>query len=871
LALRRKLLEPEHPLIAESLNNLAQCHLAQANYIQADSLLRGALAIWRRTLGPEHLHVATAMNNFGVMVQRQGDYVRAEPLLREALRIARRVHGAEHPVVATLTDNLGVLLLDQGDHHGAELLCREGLAIRRKVLSKDHALLAFSLNNLAVLLWDRGDCASAERLYREALSIRRMAFGDGHYHTARSLNNLARLLAEKGDHIAAERMYRKALAICREQVGHEHPLDALILSNLGDLYLDQRDHRAAEQCYREALLLRRRLLGEEHPYVVRSYWQLARVLITLGDYAVAESVLVLAAQTYDVARLRAGSGYKRATFLNSPYTSLAGVRLLLGEEVAAWPAAEKALGRCLADLILTAEHRGLSAAEIAREDSLNRILGVLENEIMTFRLFAGGDSTPGEAQRAERVRTRLLAAEAAWGSFQRELAAKYPLTEGEAYALGRVQAALSPHSAIVGWVEWSTENAVCEVWGYVIRNVGPVAWTCVRRCSEAGAADGQSSTARSLRAKLAVPGVLGFEAPPEARDLWLERIKPLTNALQGVHELMVVPSGAMLGVPIEALVDDQRTFLGEHYAVTYVPSATLYVWLKERSTQSQVRGRILLLGDPPFTAEDLSSMEGSGHEEPGQVPFPVTPEQGDRHRQVDLMRSPLSGDSLALASLPRLPGTRHEINQIAEVCPHATILLGPAASEQRLLSLASAGRLKTFEAIHLATHALVDNRRPERSALVLSQVNLPDPLEAALTGRPILDGLVTAKEVVRRWELDADLVTLSACETGLGVAIEGEGYIGLAHAFLQAGARSLLVSLWHVQDEATSLLMRRFYMNRFGALGEDHVDSKRDRMSKAKALQEAKRWLRSHADPNGNRPFGDPYYWAGFVLIGEGG
>ena len=116
-------------------------------------------------------------------------------------------------------------------------------------------------------------------------------------------------------------------------------------------------------------------------------------------------------------------------------------------------------------------------------------------------------------------------------------------------------------------------------------------------------------------------------------------------------------------------------------------------------------------------------------------------------------------------------------------------------------------------------------------------------------------------------------MTLSACETALGKQVAGEGYIGFAHAFLQAGARSLLVSLWKVEDLSTTLLMQRFYENLLGGYqGKRGIDlnfSPGTPLSKVEALREAKGWLREWQDEEGNRPYQHPFYWAGFVLIGE--
>ena len=126
------------------------------------------------------------------------------------------------------------------------------------------------------------------------------------------------------------------------------------------------------------------------------------------------------------------------------------------------------------------------------------------------------------------------------------------------------------------------------------------------------------------------------------------------------------------------------------------------------------------------------------------------------------------------------------------------------------------------------------------------------------------------QEIVREWELDADLVTLSACRSGLGKEVAGEGYVGFSHAFLQAGARSLLVSLWKVDDKATSLLMERFYESYFGKYDNERMGKVAMPLGKAKALQEAKRWLRTYEE-DGHRPYEHPYYWSAFILIGDRG
>jgi hypothetical protein len=253
-------------------------------------------------------------------------------------------------------------------------------------------------------------------------------------------------------------------------------------------------------------------------------------------------------------------------------------------------------------------------------------------------------------------------------------------------------------------------------------------------------------------------------------------------------------------------------------------------------------------------------------------------------------------------TLASLPGTRREVQAIAALFPtgQATTLLGQEATESNLQQLAQSGALKTYRFLHLATHGKANPHVALSSAVFLAA----EPDRAAVSADPAAlesapDGQITAEQIVRTWELDADLVVLSACESGLGRYAGGEGYLGFAQALFVKGAHSLVLSQWKVDDKATAFLMTRFYQNLLG---------KRSGLSqplpKAEALDEAKRWLRnltadeagtelaalergtvrplvdevngpapraaaSSPQPAGARPYAHPYYWASFILIGD--
>jgi hypothetical protein len=234
-----------------------------------------------------------------------------------------------------------------------------------------------------------------------------------------------------------------------------------------------------------------------------------------------------------------------------------------------------------------------------------------------------------------------------------------------------------------------------------------------------------------------------------------------------------------------------------------------------------------------------------------------------------------------------LPGSRHEVEEIARLfqaeARRAHVLLGPDASEPELDRLATLGKLGQFGVIHLATHGVIDEDIPARSAVILTQVGLPDPLDQVLKNKPAFDGRLSVREIQRGWELKAELVTLSACETARGRDAGGEGFVGFTQALLISGARSVCLSLWKVDDRATSLLMTRFYQNWLGQ--RKGLDKS---MPKAEALREAKEWLRGLSDDEGRRAlagrgdirvrvgesktvplYAHPHYWAGFILTGD--
>jgi tetratricopeptide (TPR) repeat protein len=370
LAIKEKVLGPEHPETATSLNNLAIVLRGKGDYAAARPLQERALAMHEKAVGPEHSQVATDLNNLAALLQDQGDLAGARPLLERALAIREKVFGPEHPETAVVLNNLAVVLRDQGDVAGARPLHERALAIRETILGPEHPETATSLNNLAYLLQAQGDLARAQPLYERALAIREKTVGPEHPDTVSSLDNVALVLREKGDFAGARPLFERALAIREKVLSPEHPDTARSLNNLAAVLYDQRDFAGARPLFERALAMTEKVFGPAHRETARSLDNLASLLQAEGDLAGARALLERALAIRE--KVVGTEHLDTATSLNN----LADVLHDEGDLAGARPLLERAL--TIREKVLGPEH-----PDTAR--SLNNLAAVLYDQ----RDFAG--------------------------------------------------------------------------------------------------------------------------------------------------------------------------------------------------------------------------------------------------------------------------------------------------------------------------------------------------------------------------------------------------------------------------------------------------------------------------------------------------
>lgn len=298
LELRRQVLGPDHPDVAQTLMRWGFVLLEMDRPDSAETVLRESLEIWE-----EHPHDplgrASALNQLGMMLSYQGEYEEAESMLRESLALKEEALEPDDPQIATTLTNLGLTLKWSGDFDTAETLYRRALEIRRTSLGPDHPEIALTLDNLGVLLGQRGDYAESEACFREALRLRRSALGEDHPDVALNLNNLATLFRVQGRLDEAEPIYRQVLEMNEREWGPDHRRVATNLANLASIELQRGNYETAVSELERALEIRIDKLGPDHSQVATTLDLLVVALIRQGEFERAEPLSERALEIVD--------------------------------------------------------------------------------------------------------------------------------------------------------------------------------------------------------------------------------------------------------------------------------------------------------------------------------------------------------------------------------------------------------------------------------------------------------------------------------------------------------------------------------------------------------------------------------------------
>lgn len=758
---------------------------------------------------------AEALFNLGVTCEKTDDLGAADLAFRQSLATFENLFQQDTQETALALEGLAAVLLRQENDQEATIYLERALAVRQELFGPNHPQLGrlYALRALASQL--SGDWESTEEWYYRALTAYRRIHGNAHPYVAQIIQNIGTFYADTG-FFQAEIMFQQAADVTEMLSGPWHPLRAASLTNFGRLRWMEGDYQASEDHLREALAIHDHLGAYATPDRGMCLYHLGRTLLAQNRHRDAERVLAEAAEIYEVNWWRSGSGAERSLANRSPYALLAVARLKANDNEGALQAFAAYQGRLAA---LAKRLRELPFELAVKRDSLVTALDQGERRLANFEAPDAQTDTPQWRQGRALARADLAVAEAHWTDFQQELPRD---REQVMRSVAEVTARMQAGEAAIGWLDVEIRPAEFVSWAFVLRADRPLDWIALPQ-------SGTTTESPLLRTRTALAEIQDptLDTWPTVAQLRQSHVSPLTDALVGTDRWIVIPSGAMAGFPVNLLIVQDKE-------LTYTFNLDSLQWPAATAHRSRDDIRVLAVADPVF-----SNNQPTGEQTSVSQSLPA----------ANVLRSALNGNRAAINQLPRLAGTRLEANALSSLYSQTTVLLGEQASEQALRSLAEDNTLAEFDIIHLATHALIDAEKPGASALVLSQDVNPGGT----------DGLLTVREISHSWRLNAELVTLSACATGLGRRIDGEGFVGFSQTLMGVGARNIMVSLWPVDDRATALFMEKFYT----LLAGETVSH----LSPSQALRQSRQWLRDYTTPTGSQPFAAPRYWAGFIMF----
>lgn len=808
--------------LAQVFTSVGILYIVQANYPQALDFFQRGLHI-REELG-DKLNISRELTNIGNIYFLQSDNVRALESLQRSLKLSDEL-GIKVTSSGTLL-NIGNVYYSQGNYPQALEYFQQCLKIKREI--GDRGGIARALSNIGFTYGKQGEYARSLDYLQQALKIREEV-GDKQ-GTVEDLHGIGVTYFLQGDYTKALDYGHRVLKLA-EELGNTHLL-ADVHQNFADCYLRLGQYEAALEHADRASKLATQAGAPGGLWTARTVAGKAHLALNQPEQARQDFLEAIVT----IEKLRgqvAGGEQERQLFFENkiaPYQGMIDLSLSQNNPAQALSYAERAKGRVLLDVLSGGRieiTKAMTSNELERDRALAAQITSLNTQLAGLK-----QGKPTEAQLTE-ITAQLDKARLEYQAFQVGLYAEHPelkVKRGQTPLLTLEEvAALLPNreTAILEYVV--TED---KTYLFVLRkavhtdagNKAPVELTVhtinikSKELQELSEAFHQNVAERNLTVKT------------PARKLYDLLVKPAEEQLRDVRRLCIVPDGSLWNLPFQALHQGTSGYLLEQYALFYAPSLSVLREMERRA----------------------AALNAAHHLHAAGKHRTAQPSAGSKNVQPELLalgNPKLSGESIAKVRIIRrdeplspLPDAEKEVNFLGRLYgpSNSTVLIGEQAQEATVK--AEAGN---YEVLHFATHAVLDDRNPLYSRIILSRAE----------GDVQEDGLLEAWEIMKL-DLDAELAVLSACQTARGRVAAGEGVIGMSWALFVAGSPAAIVSQWKVDSARSAELMIEFHRD----LRQRRRDSRLTYTRSESLRQAALKLLHG--------PYNHPAYWAAFILIG---
>ncbi|MCD4792545.1 MAG: CHAT domain-containing protein [Bacteroidales bacterium] len=890
LQLRKELFSEKHILVARSYNDMGIIYSDKSEFDSALQYYFEALDIYRELLGEKHNFTAITYNNIGNVYVNKNEYDLALQYHFVALQIRKDLLGEKHINVAASYNNIGVIYADKREYDLALKYYFKSVQIKKEQLGEKHISIAISYDNIGGVYADKKEFDSALEYYFKALQITKNLFGEKHTLVATSYNNIGLVNKYINKYDLALEYYFKSLQIFKELLGEKYSHVATEYINIGDVYVEKNEYDLALKNYQKGIVASLRNFNDTiNLYsvpIINDYlnWdELLKALqekaeifadtsITLPKFETSAK-LKLALRHYQacdtlISQVRKNMKTKSdkialGTIADEVYKGAVDVCLDLvnSTDVAmqrlfresAFYFSEKNKSSVLLESLAGSEAQKFAGIP----DTLLKQEHKLQIDIALYKKILAEEP---DSLKEIRFQDKLFKANRTYDSliivFEQKFPKYYELKYNQKPAgVADIQQILDKHTAILSYFEGDSMISV------FIINKKKFNIIQVEKTKDF------NDIITELRENISNTDIITEDYSNNTHysvDIYQKNAYELYQLLfpkevkkylnRKIKNLIIIPDGKLAIIPFESLLTkkynaswtdwkntdyfSEMPYLVKDYNISYSYSGNLFYKTNPKTTDKPEFQNISdwLALAPVF---DNDSISGTNLRTRKLIEKNSTDQSGNLNTRAWLRDG---------SYITPLPGSEEETKEIFNIFESnnkkAILKTHKFANEEFVKS----GVLKDFKYLHIATHGMVNEDKPELSCILLAQDTTSTE-----------DNILFSGEIYNL-ELNADLTVLSACETGLGKIAEGEGVIGLTRALLYAGSKNVIVSLWQVSDESTNQLMVDFYSNFLnektpplkgaGVMFADHLSK-----SKLKLINEGK--------------YAHPFFWSPFVLIGR--
>lgn len=829
--------------IALTYNNIGEIYREKCDYAKALDFFEKALAMRLTVFGEKHPEVAASYLNIGAVWVNKGDLDQGLAYYERAANIWEATLEPDHYHFGMVYANIGTIHQDQGNKAEAIVFYHKAIDILKKNFGETHSLLANVYNSLGTLYEEKGEFEQGLANYDKALSISESIEG-GSYYEINPYMNIGTSHEKNGDYPKALGFYEKALELSISRFGSMHPSLANLYHHLGILFLKQGDYLQSWQFHQQACYsLNYDLAYPDSFSEVSNLFTLQDVLGGIESYYHSKQQLTLDPIYLDSLRghyqtMLALEDYIQQAFTVSStrqvYASNAlpiyegAIQNILARNIPeelpeAFILAEKTKSRQLTEHLQFSNTTGsFGIPDSLTEQEYDLDIEISYVETALFQEAYESDSPDDSLLQV--YNNQLFTLRRDREELRTQLKQAYPTYHQLRYShptidIQTIQQDLLPtdRHALLEYVVGDS-----QLFAFVIlqdtfhiltleRDVPIEQWVQALRC-------GLLSDYAPSSLCLSDDSVSAKERYADhAYRLYQALFAQVDPLLPDQSDLLIVPDGVLGYLPFEVLLTkeaDHDTEFGQYayllkkHTISYAYSASLQREMLNRTHRKSTRKSLLAVA-PSFDKQVPSAKNN----------IVASRDLGNRQHLL----SPLLHNSF-------------EARNIAEKMD-GLALIGEKANKASFIDQAS-----QYQILHLSTHGKANDKAGDYAFLAF---------QSSLADSQVYDLLYNRE--LYNLDLNADLVVLSACETGIGELQRGEGIISLARGFSYAGAKSIITSLWNVNDRSTKVLMESFY---------SHLQSG---MPKHRALRQAKLdYLSSHPDSRQS-----PFFWAAFIAIGD--